>query len=241
MNYLLTVNYDGTNYKGFQVQPHQKTIAGELERAIFELYGHKVKIVGSGRTDAGVHALAQKANFIINRNLSLDKMVKSLNAKLPFDIRVTKAEDVDDFFSARFNAKYKVYEYKFVKEYDAFNYKYASLLPKKFDIKEVKKASKHLIGEKDFTSFSSADTDAPDFVKTIYDVSICENNNSLSIEIKGSGFLRNMVRIIIGTLIDVGLGKKTADDVKKIIEAKDRRLAGKTAEAKGLFLKEVLY
>ena len=134
MNYLIKINYDGTPFKGFAKQPRQVTIQGEIESAIEKIYGVKVKTVGSGRTDAGVHATSQFVSFSCDRDLSVLKMKKALNAVLPEEIRVEKAEVVDEFFSARFSAKQKIYEYVLVYEFDAFNFKFAELIPNNFNL-----------------------------------------------------------------------------------------------------------
>lgn len=241
MNYLLKINYNGENFKGFAKQPRQTTIQGEIEKAIEKIYGVKVKTVGSGRTDAGVHALAQYVSFFCDRDLSLDKMKKSLNAVLPNEIRVEKAQVVDEYFSARFSAKRKIYEYVLTNEYDAFNFKFAELLPNNFNLKKAKQGAKFLIGRHDFKSFSATDTEVKDFVKTIYYIKFLKTEKGINIQVCGSGFLRNMVRIIVGTLLDCGSGKIKPKKVKEILEGCDRRLAGKTAPAKALFLKEVIY
>ena len=241
MNYLLKINYDGTQFKGFAKQPRQKTIQGEIENAVEKIYGVKVKTVGSGRTDAGVHALAQFVSFSCDRDLSVLKMKKALNAVLPDEIRVEKAEVVDEFFSARFSAKKKIYEYVLVYEYDAFNFRFAELIPNGFEIKRAKRGAKYLVGQHNFKSFSTTDSDVKDFVKTIYSIKFIETENGINIQVCGSGFLHNMVRIIVGTLLDCGAGKITPKKVKEILQAEDRRFAGKTAPAKALFLKEVLY
>lgn len=241
MNYLLKINYDGTNFKGFAKQPRQVTIQGEIEKAIERIYSLKVKTVGSGRTDAGVHAKAQFVSFSCNRDLSVLKMKKSLNAVLPNEIRVENAEIVDEFFSARFSAVKKIYEYVLVYEYDAFNYKFAELVPNNFNIDLAKKGAKHLIGKHNFKSFSATDSDVKDFVKTIYSIKFLKTEKGITIQFCGSGFLHNMVRIMVGTILDCGTGKILPKKVKEILHGEDRRLAGKTAPAKALFLKEVKY
>ena len=241
MNYLLKINYDGSAFKGFAKQPRQRTIQGEIEAAIEKIYGVKVKTVGSGRTDAGVHALAQFVSFSCGRDLSVLKMKKSLNAVLPDEIRVEKAEVVDEFFSARFSAKQKIYEYVLVFEYDAFNFRFAELVPINFNLNLAKKGARYLVGKHDFKSFSASDSDVRDFVKTIHYIKFVKTDKGINIRVCGSGFLHNMVRIIVGTLLDCGTGKIKPRKVKEILDGQDRRLAGKTAPAKALFLKEVIY
>ena len=241
MNYLLKINYDGTPFKGFAKQPRQRTIQGEVEKAIETIYRVKAKTVGSGRTDAGVHASAQFVSFSCDRDLSVQKMKKALNAVLPDEIRVEHASVVDEFFSARFSAKKKIYEYVLAREYDAFNFKFAELIPSGFDVRLAKKGARKLVGTHDFKSFSASDSDVKDFVKTIYSINFIKTDKGINIRVCGSGFLHNMVRIIVGTLLDCGTGKIKPRKVKEILMGKDRRLAGRTAPAKALFLKEVIY
>lgn len=241
MNYLIKVSYDGTNYHGFQVQPGKVTIQGELEKAIKQITGEAVRANGSGRTDAGVHASCQPVSFTLGKEIETYKLQKGLNAVLPSDIRVTSAEVVADNFHARFSAKSKIYEYNLVYSYDAFNIKYAELVKNDINIKAMEKASKCLLGKHDFTSFSSASADVNSYVKSIYSIRFIKKENGITIQVAGSGFLHNMVRIIVSTLIEVGQGKREVSSVKEILNAKDRKLAGKTAPAKGLTLKDVKY
>lgn len=241
MNYKVEINYDGTQYKGFAKQPNEITVQGVLENAIEKIAGENAKTTGCGRTDAGVHALNQTVSFSLEKDIEPKKFARGLNAVLPQDIRVKTCKKVSEEFSARFSAKGKIYEYHFVKELDSFNYKFALLLPTNFNFKAVKKAIKYLVGRHDFKSFSVAKTQVKDFVKTIYYIKIIKRKNQIIFRFKGSGFLHNMVRIIMGTLIDVGTQKITPKKVKEILEAKDRRLAGKTAPAHALFLVKAIY
>lgn len=242
---LLTIQYNGKNFAGWQVQPNKRTIQGVLEEAISKLLQEKITLFASGRTDSGVHAIAQTAHFETNSNFPIDRLHLAVNTKLPSDVAIISAKEVAEDFHARFNVKKKTYLYKLYASditlplYDGFALK---IHPKVLDgIEEMKKAVNAFIGTHDFSGFCSANTEVKDFVRTIYDLQITQNGNELQILISGSGFLYNMVRIIVGTLIDVALGKISADELPSIISAKDRSLAGTTVKPDGLYLFKVEY
>lgn len=241
-NYKITVQYNGLNYCGWQKQPDSLGIQGNLEYAIYEITREKSSINGSGRTDAGVHALGQVANFRTSTNIPPTSIPKALNAKLPKDISVIKCEEVDIDFHSRFNAKKKTYRYMiYNNEYRSPIYKDTSYQVKyDLDIKKMIEESKSLLGEHDFKGFMSSGSDIKDTVRTIYDVKIEKNEDMIIFEIEGNGFLYNMVRIIVGTMVDIGRGK-IKESLKDIIESKDRGRCGHTAPAHGLFLKKVDY
>lgn len=241
-NLKITVQYDGTKYCGWQKQPDSLGIQGNLEYAICEITKEKSNINGSGRTDAGVHALGQVANFRTNSKIPSQSMPRALNAKLPKDIVVIACEEVDYEFHARFNAKKKTYRYMiYNNEYRNPIYKDISYQVKyKLNLEKMIKEAQSLLGTHDFKGFMSSGSEIKDTVRTIYDISIREQDGMIVIEVEGNGFLYNMVRIIVGTLVDIGRGK-IENSLSDIIASKDRSKCGHTAPAHGLFLKKVDY
>lgn len=241
-NYKITIQYDGRNYCGWQKQPNSLGIQGNIENAIYEITKEKVKLIGSGRTDAGVHALGQVANFSLNSNISFDKIPNAINSKLPKDISVIDCVLVDENFHSRYSAKGKTYRYLIYNSaYRNPIYKDISYQVKyKLDLKKMKEEAKYLIGKHDFIGFMSSNSQVKDTTREIYDISFSDIDDIICIEITGNGFLYNMVRIIIGTLVDIGRGQITTS-LKDIINSKNRNMAGHTAPAHGLFLKKVYY
>ena len=241
-NIKITIQYNGKNYCGWQKQNNSPGIQGTIEKAIFDITREEVKITGSGRTDAGVHALGQVANFKTNSQIPVDRIPNALNAKLPKDISIVKAEEVDEDFHSRYSAKKKTYRYQI------YNSLYRSPIyadisyPVKYDldIDKMKKEAKSLIGTYDFKGFMSSGSSVTDTVRTIYNIEVSKSEDLIIIEIEGNGFLYNMVRIIAGTLVDIGRGRIT-EKMSTIIESKSRSMAGHTAPAHGLFLKKVDY
>ena len=241
-NIKITIQYNGKNYCGWQKQNNSPGIQGTIEKAIFDITREEVKITGSGRTDAGVHALGQVANFKTNSQIPVDRIPNALNAKLPKDISIVKAEEVDEDFHSRYSAKKKTYRYQI------YNSLYRSPIyadisyPVKYDldIDKMKKEAKSLIGTYDFKGFMSSGSSVTDTVRTIYNIEVSKSEDLIIIEIEGNGFLYNMVRIIAGTLVDIGRGRIT-ENMSTIIESKSRSMAGHTAPAHGLFLKKVDY
>ena len=241
-NIKITIQYNGKNYCGWQKQNNSPGIQGTIEKAIFDITREEVKITGSGRTDAGVHALGQVANFKTNSQIPVDRIPNALNAKLPKDISIVKAEEVDEDFHSRYSAKKKTYRYQI------YNSQYRSPIyadisyPVKYDldIDKMKKEAKSLIGTYDFKGFMSSGSSVIDTVRTIYNIEVSKSEDLIIIEIEGNGFLYNMVRIIAGTLVDIGRGRIT-EKMSTIIESKSRSMAGHTAPAHGLFLKKVDY
>ena len=243
-NIKLTIQYDGSRYKGFQrLKDNDNTIQGKIEDVLTRMTEEKIEIIGSGRTDMGVHAYKQVANFKTNSNLSVEKMNDYLYKYLPEDIVINDICEVDDRFHARYNAKGKVYLYKIynTKHHDVFLRKYTTHVEKPLDIEAMKEASKYLIGEHDFTSFASSKSKKKSNVREIYSITINKNKEVIDIFVEGNGFLYNMVRIIVGALIDVGLHRKSPEDIKEMLERKDRSQASDTAPAKGLYLYSVKY
>ncbi|MGX4600382.1 tRNA pseudouridine(38-40) synthase TruA [Faecalimicrobium sp. JNUCC 81] len=243
-NIKMTIKYDGSRYKGFQrLQDNDMTIQGKIESVLSKMTDENIEIIGSGRTDMGVHAYGQVANFKTNSDMSIKKMEAYLYEYLPEDIVVTQLEEVEERFHSRYNAKSKVYLYKIYnnKVHDPFLRKYTTHISKRLDLDLMKEASQFLIGEHDFTSFASSKSKKKSNIRTIESISIQENNNVIEIYVEGDGFLYNMVRIIAGALLEVGLRKKSPQDIKDMLDAKDRTKASDTAPAKGLYLYKVKY
>ena len=242
-NIKLTIEYDGKEFNGWQKQPNKLNIQGEIERAIETITGETVDLTASGRTDAGVHALAQVANFKTNSNLPIEKFAVAINSKLKKSIRIQKAEEVEERFHSRYNCKQKTYRYIInnSKQGSAIYRNLEYFVPEKLNIEEMKKAVKFFEGEHDFKAFKASGTSSKSSVRTIYKTSIKEEGDRIAIELTGNGFLYNMVRIISGTLIDVGLGKIKAEEIPEIINSKDRTRAGKTLPPYALFLVKVEY
>lgn len=254
MRVLITTEYDGTNFSGWQKQVNKRTIQSEIEAALYSIFKEKIKVWGSGRTDSGVHAIAQTAhfdisdtsikNFTIFNKLDSIKLVKALNATLPIDIKILKARRVSNSFHAQFNVKKKTYIYRLetnVVRPSPLNARFVGTCLKSLDIEKMREASSYLIGEHDFTSFCNSRTSVIDFRRTIYDITIKKHKNLFCFEISGDGFLYNMIRIIIGTLADVGTCKIEPKEIKSILRSKSRSAAGKTVSASGLYLKKVIY
>ena len=242
-NIKLTIEYDGKDFNGWQKQPNKLNIQGEIERAIEIITGEKVDLTASGRTDAGVHAIAQVANFKTNSNLPIGKFAVAINSKLKRTIRIQKAEEVEERFHSRYNCKQKTYRY-IINNNEQGSAIYRNLeyfVPTKLNIEEMKKAIKFFEGEHDFKGFKASGTSSKSSVRTIYKTSIKEEKDRIIIELTGNGFLYNMVRIISGTLVDVGLGKIKAEEIPEIINSKDRTRAGKTLPPYALYLVKVEY
>lgn len=242
-NIRLTIEYDGRDFNGWQKQPTKLNIQGEIERAIEMITGEQVDLTASGRTDAGVHSLGQIANFKTESTLPIDKFAIAINSKLKKSIRILKAEEVDERFHSRYNCKQKTYRY-IINNSEHGSAIYRNLeyyVPVKLNVKEMKKAIKHFEGEHDFKGFKASGTSSKSSVRTIYKTDIKTENDRIIIELTGNGFLYNMVRIIAGTLVDVGLGKIKAEDIPEIIKSGDRQKAGKTLPPQGLYLVKVEY
>ena len=239
----LTIEYDGSIYSGWQKQPDQKTIQGEIENAILRTIGEQVEIFGSGRTDAGVHAYNQTAHFDLNAPVPIKKIKDILNSALPLDISIKEAVEVDFNFHARFSIKKKTYLYKIYngETKNSFLARRMAHVKKILDEKLMQDGAKLLIGKHDFHGFCSANTCATDFVREIFDIDVRREEDYIFISVCGSGFLYNMVRIIVGTLVDYALGKITLDDINYALKKGERAKAGQTMPACGLYLKETCY
>ena len=243
MNIKLTIEYDGTNYHGWQIQPNGQTIQAILEQALEKFLGVKVRVNGSGRTDAGVHALGQVANFIAPEPVDLRRLHKGLNALTPHDIMVRQVESVPDPFDARRDAKSRLYRYRIWNHPapSAFHHRFSWHVHDPLDLTSMQEAIRFLEGEHDFGSFQAAGCDALHPVRRIYFNSLDLEGDFLVYAVEATAFLRHMVRNIVGTLVEVGKGERSAVDFAELLEAKDRTRAGPTAPAHGLFLVEVKY
>lgn len=241
--YLLTIEYDGTNFSGWQKQNGKRTIQDEIEKVLENLSGHTVKLEGSGRTDAKVHALNQTAHVDLEINIPVCKLPNVLNNLLPNDICVKKVKIVRNDFHARYDIKQKTYLYKIYtgKTRSVLKENYYCYIKYNLDFSLMQECAKLLLGEHDFSAFCSSKTNSENHVRTIYDILIKKKNKEIYFEVTGSGFLYNMVRIIVGTVIDVGRGFLNLEMVKKALETGDRTLTGKTLIANGLYLKQTKY
>lgn len=243
MRVALLIEYDGTNYCGWQIQRNGVSVQQKLEEALQEALGVKTPVHGSGRTDAGVHALGQVAHFDADTDIPADKFFYVLNTLLPDDIRIKRSYETTDDFHARFGAKGKRYRYVIhnARAKGAVNRLYSMFVPVPLNVQRMQEAAKYIEGTHDFTAFCAAGTDIKGTVRTVDKVQLTRDGEYIYVDVTGSGFLYNMVRIITGTLIAVGKGKMEPKQVKEAIDQKDRKLAGATAQAQGLFLMEVYY
>lgn len=245
MRFLMTFAYDGSKYKGYQKQPKLKTVQGEIEKVLKKIMNEKIGIHASGRTDACVHALNQKAHFDCDTNMTAVNIKNALNSLLPKDIYVKQVEEVKETFHARFNVKAKEYIYKInMGEYDPIGKDYIYQYNKRLDVVEMERALKYLEGTHNFKSFTKADEEKDNFERTIIQANLIRDLkqvNHITISFLGTGFMRYMVRNMVGTLIEIGEGKKRSEDIIEILAAEDRRRAGITANPEGLYLKDVFY
>ena len=242
-NIRLTIEYDGKDFNGWQKQPNKLNIQGEIERAIEEITGEKVDLIASGRTDAGVHDLAQMANFKTNSNLPVKKYPIALNTKLKKSIRIQKAEEVEEGFHSRYHCKQKTYRYV-INNSEQGSSIYRNLeyfVPNKLNVEKMQEAVKYFEGEHDFKAFKASGTSSKSSVRIIYKTKVEKQGDRIIIELTGNGFLYNMVRIIAGTLVEVGLGKIEPNEIPEIIEKGERTRAGKTLPPQGLYLVKVEY
>lgn len=239
-----TISYDGTAFSGYQVQPNKRTVQSVIEEALKKIHkGSSVSITASGRTDAGVHAFGQVFHFESFLEIDVNGWRRALNANLPSDIYVRSVSIVEESFHARFDVKEKTYRYRILNadQADVFRRNYTFHYPFALDLERMRQATTALVGTHDFTSFCSSKTAVSDKVRTIFCIDIIKDNDEIIFEVKGNGFLYNMVRILVGTLLEVGAGKRQEVELSTILEKRDRALAGKTAPASGLYLWDVVY
>ena len=243
-NIKLTIEYDGKEYNGWQKQPNKLNIQGNIEKALEAITSEEVDLMASGRTDAGVHALGQVANFKTNSKLPIEKFPVAINSKLKKSIRIINAEEVEEKFHSRLSCKQKTYRYIINNTYNGTaiyrNQEYH--VPQKLNIEKMQKAAKFFEGEHDFKAFKASGTSSKSSVRKIYEAKVySDNNGRIYIELTGNGFLYNMVRIIAGTLVEVGLGKIKPEEISDIIIQGKRENAGKTLPAHGLYLVKAEY
>lgn len=248
MRYKIILAYDGTNFAGFQMQPNQRTVEGVLKRIVNKIAKNptpEVSVYGSGRTDAGVHALGQVVHFDLSIEMSERSMLHALNSQLPLDMQVKKVEIVDETFHARFTTHGKKYQYRMAlgQFVDPFKRNYTGHWKFPINIGLIQKAIKDLEGSHDFSSFVASGSTVKDHVRTIYEAKVWEDKkqNEIVFEFYGNGFLYNMVRIMVAVLVEIGSKRRPADDIPRLFEVKDRNQARGTAPASGLYLKEVDY
>ena len=240
-NIKLTLEYDGTNYAGWQYQPNALSIQEVVERAISRVLNSEIKLAYAGRTDAGVHAKGQVVNFKTRSTLATDKIHRGVNSLLPADIHIINCEEVYETFHARFDAKKKYYRYIVTREYSPFTRFYAYHYPYNFSLDIIKDSVKYLTGTHDFTSFAHITGDNISPVRHIERIDIIEDREFIYFDFIGKSFLRNMIRIIVGTLLDIARREWDSYKIKEILDARDRGRAGPTAPSKGLFLMQVYY
>jgi len=243
-NFKIIIEYDGGAYHGWQRQATDRTIQSEIENALMTMTGDKVTVTGSGRTDAGVHAYGQAANFRCNTSLGPEVFQNGLNSLLPEDIVIRSCEPVSEKFHARYDAQSKTYHYRMLNRRlpGAISRQYAWHIRKKLDLNAMEIALRYMVGRHDFKAFEGSGSPRASTVRCVMISDFVETDDGyLVLRIEGDGFLRFMVRNIVGTLVDAGLGKIAPGDVERILASKDRNLAGITAPAHGLFLMEVKY
>jgi tRNA pseudouridine38-40 synthase len=241
--YRVTLAYDGTQYLGWQIQPSGPTIQGELEQCLTQMAGHRVRVVGAGRTDAGVHAHGQVAHFKLDNPIPPDGLLRGLNSLLPEDIRVRESSVAPDDFHARYSARAKTYRYFIDLSPVALpmRSRFAHHYPHPIDRGAMDAAAKCFLGRHDFVAFAASSTEVETTVRECFESRFFEQEPELVYEINATGFLHHMVRNIVGTLLEVGRGKITPDSIDALFDSKDRRLSGPTAPARGLHLMEVEY
>lgn len=243
-NIKLTIEYDGKRYLGWQrLGDSEKTIQGKIESVITQMTTEKIEIIGSGRTDAGTHALGQVANFKTNSEMSLNDMLSFFNRYLPSDIVVKKVEEMPERFHARYNVKGKQYSYYVWNNPipTAFERYHSLYFPQKLDIAKMNEACEKLEGTHDFIGFSALKKSKKSTTRTIDSITIEQEGNMLHFTFVGNGFLHKMVRILMGTILEIGAGKLPVTIIDEVLEQKVREAAGETAPAQGLFLDEVYY
>lgn len=244
--YKVLISYDGTCFSGWQSQINSLSVQDVIEKALSTLLRHGVEVVGSGRTDAGVHALGQVAHFSTDKEIDPKKILYSLNSLLPKEIRILDISSVEEDFHARYSATGKIYHYHLHLDpiLDPFKRKYALHVLHKVDLTALKTAAKHLIGTHDFSSFANQQSQGSackDAVRTLCRLDVIEEMGGVRLEFEGTGFLYKMVRNIVGTLLEVGGGRRLSDEIPTILSAKDRKKAGRAADPHGLFLVKVFY
>jgi len=242
--YKITLEYDGTDFGGFQIQNNARTVQGVLEKALEKVFQHKTKVIGASRTDSGVHAEGQVAHFKTAKKIPLQNLLRAINSHLPPDVALKKIQKAPSRFHARYSAKKKIYIYSLrlsrnpspLERRSTYDYFYA------VDVSKMRKAARLVKGRHDFKSFQAKSSEREmSTVRTLSKIRVARNKERLVLLFEGNGFLYNMVRNIVGSLLEVGRGKMTLADFKRAFRARDRRQMGPTAPAKGLTLKQIVY
>ncbi len=242
-NLRLDIEYDGTNYHGWQVQKNAPSVSGAIEETLEQVLRHPVRLNGSGRTDAGVHALGQVANFPTERDIPEENLQRALNSLLPRDIVIRRVVEAPPGFDARRDAVLRYYRYQcFLGEHPSALYRHLTLYVRRpLDVGAMRKAAQHFVGTHDYSAFRSAHCDAKNPVRTVTACEVLDERPFLHIDVKAHAFLRSQVRIMVSTLLEVGEGRRLPDDIPALLASKDRSRAGPTLPAKGLILMEVRY
>lgn len=240
-NIKLTLEYDGTDFHGWQYQPGLRTIQDEIERSLKQIFNEKIHVTGSGRTDAGVHAMGQVANFKIDSAMTLEKIRAALNGTLPRDVRVMAVEEATEKFNSRYDAVRRHYRYTIIQNESALKRFHAWCYKTKLNLEKMQQASDYLKGRHDFQAFCQAGADVNHHWCTVEEIKWQLQQDVLTLDILANRFLHNMVRIIVGTMVNVGRDFTPADQIKEILNSKDRMQAGPTVPAKGLCLVKVFY
>ena len=245
MRILAIVSYNGTNYQGWQKQPNGNTVQDEIEKVLSQYFNRQILIQGAGRTDAGVHAAGQRFHFDVEVNdIDLDRLKYSINCMLPKDIKIEDFEEVDEDFHCRFSAKEKIYVYSiYLAAKDVFFYPVMWLVPEEIDIEKLKKCLTHFEGRHNFQNFTSKEEDDDNFIRTIYKISVESGNDKIiNIMFRGNGFMRYMIRFLVGTAVEYAKGKLTDEDILNMLDAnKERHIVSYKAPANGLMLVDVVY
>ena len=243
MRFKVTISYDGTQFNGFQKQKNYRSIEQELEECLAKMHKHEVKVVGAGRTDKGVHALGQVFHFDSDLKITSEGVKKGLNALLSSDIYIKQVEEVDEDFHARYSAKAKVYEYKInIGEYNPIEVNYIYQLNKNLDLDKMRNAAKLFIGEHDFYNFCGYQEDIiKNYVRTISMINIVSKDNYVNVSIKGNGFIRYMVRMIVAILVEIGLGRKDEQFIKDRLDKDIKKRSNYKMDGCGLYLVEIDY
>jgi tRNA pseudouridine38-40 synthase len=240
-NIRLEIEYDGTNFSGWQIQPKRRTIQEEIEKGLEKILKEKVNLIGAGRTDAGVHALGQVANFKTKNKLKIENILKGLNSLLPTDIVVKNMKEADEKFHARLSTKSRIYKYRVYLGKSGLLRNFVWEVGYRLNLDKMKKATRKILGRHDFSSFCVAKSSKRSNMCNILKADWRKARDELVFEIEADRFLHSMVRVLVGTIVGVGRGYFSISDFKKILLSKDRRKAGLTAPAKGLYLVKVKY
>lgn len=242
-NILLTIEYDGTDFCGWQIQPELVTVQQTVADALLQFEGKAVSITGAGRTDAGVHARRQKASFFTESRIPAEKYREALNTALPESVRIVKSEEVPLDFNARFSAKRKTYKYyiRNAKTASALTCRYEHFINVPLNVEKMREALTYFVGEHDFSAFMATGSTIKDAVRTIYSASVEKNGDLIIVTVTGSGFLYKMVRLTVGALVEVGTGKREPESIKALLDAKGAERATLCVPAKGLFLDDITY